>query len=61
MMDETYLLEHIKEQLCFVSQDTAADLRAARGRASPFRCARGDWAWRGRCGSGALVRRIGLT
>ncbi|PRW33824.1 Actin-related 6 [Chlorella sorokiniana] len=37
MMDETYLLEHIKEQLCFVSQDTAADLRAARGRASPFR------------------------
>lgn len=41
MMDETYLLEHIKEQLCFVSQDTAADLRAARGRASPFRCAGG--------------------
>lgn len=37
MMDETYLLEHIKEQLCFVSQDTAADLRAARFRTSPFR------------------------
>lgn len=37
MMDEGYLLEHIKDQLCFVSADAAADLRLARGRNSPFR------------------------
>jgi hypothetical protein len=30
MMDETYLVEHIKEQVCFVSADLAADLAAAR-------------------------------
>jgi hypothetical protein len=38
MRDEAYLLEHIKNQTCFVSQDVAADLRAARGRASVHRC-----------------------
>ncbi|PSC70298.1 Actin-related 6 [Micractinium conductrix] len=38
MMDETYLLEHVKEQLCFVSQDVAADLALASTRRSPFRC-----------------------
>lgn len=38
MMDEAYLLEHIKEQLCFVSQDVPADLALARRRASPHRC-----------------------
>ncbi|KAI3426082.1 hypothetical protein D9Q98_008050 [Chlorella vulgaris] len=38
MMDEAYLLEHIKEQLCFVSGNLQADLRAARTRGSPFRC-----------------------
>ena len=38
MADEAYLLEHIKDELCFVSADVAADLAAARGRASPFRC-----------------------
>lgn len=37
MMDEGYLLEHIKEQLCFVSTDLPADLAAARKRASPHR------------------------
>ena len=37
MMDEGYLLERIKDQLCFVSADVAADLRLARGRNSPFR------------------------
>jgi hypothetical protein len=37
MMDEGHLMEHIKEQLCLVSGDVAADLRAARRRDSPFR------------------------
>ncbi|KAL4436635.1 hypothetical protein ABPG75_003774 [Micractinium tetrahymenae] len=37
MMDEAYLLEHVKEQLCFVSQDVRADLAAARTRRSPHR------------------------
>mmetsp|Transcript_35953 Transcript_35953/g.80033 ORF Transcript_35953/g.80033 Transcript_35953/m.80033 type:complete len:419 (+) Transcript_35953:120-1376(+) len=38
MQDETYLVDHIKEQLCFVSQDVRADLRlAAGGVRSPHR------------------------
>ena len=37
MMDESYLLEHIKNTLSFVSQDPTADLAAARRRDSPFR------------------------
>lgn len=38
MMEEAYLLERVKEELCFVSQDVTADLAAARTRGSPFRC-----------------------
>lgn len=30
MMEETYLMEHIKEVACFVSQDLNADLAAAK-------------------------------
>jgi len=30
MMEETYLVEHIKEASCFVSQDLAADLATAK-------------------------------
>ncbi len=30
MMEETHLVDHIKEQVCFVSTDLAADLAAAR-------------------------------
>ncbi|GFR49305.1 hypothetical protein Agub_g11327 [Astrephomene gubernaculifera] len=38
MMDETYLMDLVKEQLCFVSQDVRADLRAAQVAArSPHR------------------------
>ena len=37
LMDEAYLLEHIKEQLCFVSQDLQRDLGLARQRRSPHR------------------------
>ncbi|KAG2424372.1 hypothetical protein HXX76_014581 [Chlamydomonas incerta] len=38
MMDETYLVDAVKEQLCFVSQDVRADLKAAQVAArSPFR------------------------
>lgn len=37
MMDESYLLEHIKDVLSFVSLDTTADLAASRRRDSPFR------------------------
>lgn len=36
-MDEGYLMEHIKEQLCFVSQDPGADLAASKGQASKHR------------------------
>lgn len=32
MMDETYLMDMVKEQLCFVSQDVKSDLRAAQVR-----------------------------
>lgn len=49
MMDEAYLLEHVKEQLCFVSQDVRGDLAAARTRRSPHRWARrGAWEAGGR-------------
>lgn len=37
MAGEAYLLDHIKEALCFVSQDPAADLAAARRRDAPHR------------------------
>lgn len=38
MMDETYLMDMVKEQLCFVSQDVKSDLRAAQVAArSPHR------------------------
>jgi actin-related protein 6 len=37
VMNETYLVEHIKEQVCFVSQDVGADLVASRGRAPRHR------------------------
>ena len=30
MMEETYLVEHIKDAVCFVSADLKADLAAAR-------------------------------
>lgn len=30
MMEETYLMDLVKDQLCFVSQDVKADLRAAQ-------------------------------
>jgi len=37
MMDETYLMEHIKDQLCFVSQDVKADLKLSKlGYRSPY-------------------------
>lgn len=35
-MEETYLMEHIKEVACFVSQDLGADLAAAK--AGRHRC-----------------------
>ncbi|KAK9866229.1 hypothetical protein WJX84_000602 [Apatococcus fuscideae] len=37
MMEETYLMEHIKEQACFVSTDLRADLHISRARQSPNR------------------------
>ncbi len=37
MMDETYLMEHIKDALCFVSADLQADLAVARQRQSLHR------------------------
>ncbi len=37
-MDEPYLVERIKERVCFVSQDLQADLTlASKGRRSPLR------------------------
>lgn len=36
-MDEFLLLEHIKEQLCFVSQDMKQDLDRSCGRQSAYR------------------------
>lgn len=37
MREETVLMEHVKEQLCFVSQHVRSDLTASRRRDSPFR------------------------
>lgn len=37
LMDEFLLIEHIKDQLCFVSQDAIADLAASRGRNSKYK------------------------
>ena len=34
MMEETFLMNHIKEELCFVSQDALADLAMSKGRKS---------------------------
>ena len=34
MMEETFLMNHIKEELCFVSQDALADLALSKGRKS---------------------------
>ena len=34
MMEETFLMNHIKEELCFVSQYTLADLALSKGRKS---------------------------
>lgn len=38
LMDEPYLMEHIKNQLCFVSQNPSEDLRAAKRKDSPYKC-----------------------
>ena len=38
MREETVLMEHIKDQVCFVSQDVRRDLAASRKKESPFRC-----------------------
>ena len=35
MMEETFLVEHIKEAVCFVSRDLRADLAASKPRSSP--------------------------
>ncbi|KAI8471017.1 MAG: Actin/actin-like protein [Monoraphidium minutum] len=37
MAEEAYLMEGVKDALCWVSQDVKADLKLARARASPFR------------------------
>jgi len=37
MMEETFLMDRVKEATCVVSPDVVADLRASRGRDSPFR------------------------
>ncbi len=37
MMEETYLMEHVKEQACYVSSDLKADLQRARMPRSPNR------------------------
>jgi hypothetical protein len=37
MMDESFLVEMIKDAVCFVSPDAKADLRAAHSRGSPHR------------------------
>lgn len=36
-MEETYLVEHIKDAVCFVSDDLRADLKAAQQSSSPHR------------------------
>ena len=37
MMKETYLMEHIKDELCFVSHNVEKDLKASKSKKSPFR------------------------
>jgi len=37
MMDESFLIEIIKDAVCFVSPDAKADLRLAHGQSSPHR------------------------
>lgn len=37
MMEETYLMEHVKEQACFVSTDLKADLLTSRPSRGPHR------------------------
>lgn len=37
MMDESFLIEIIKDAVCFVSPDARADLRLAHAKASPHR------------------------
>lgn len=37
MMDESFLIEIIKDAVCFVSPDAKADLALAHSRASPHR------------------------
>lgn len=37
LMEETYLVEHIKDAVCFVSDDLRADLKAAQQSSSPHR------------------------
>ncbi|XP_042434848.1 actin-related protein 6-like isoform X3 [Zingiber officinale] len=40
VMDETLIIDHAKEKLCFVSLDVSRDLRLARrsGKQNPFKC-----------------------
>ncbi|XP_074567584.1 actin-related protein 6 [Curcuma longa] len=40
LMDETLIIDHAKEKLCFVSLDVSRDLRLARrgGKQNPFKC-----------------------
>ena len=37
MMDESFLIETIKDAVCFVSQDALADLKLAHSKDSPHR------------------------
>ena len=37
MMKETNLMEHIREELCFVSENVEEDLQKSKGKNSPFR------------------------
>ena len=37
MREEAMLMEHIKERVCFVSQDVRSDLLASSRRNSPYR------------------------
>lgn len=37
MMDESFLIETVKEAACFVSQDVRADLKLAHSRDNPYR------------------------
>eukprot|EP00889_Picochlorum_renovo_P005788 jgi/Picre1/32818/NNA_008148.t1 len=37
MMKETYLMEHIREEVCFVSQDVDRELKESKSKKSPYR------------------------